>query len=107
MLPDSTVVTPLSIEFILLTSFENNLPIFTFSEDFVKKGAMASFSPDYETIGEEVGHIVLRVLKGESPDKIPIRSVSKNNLSINLKIAAKMGIKFTPEILLSAKKVYE
>jgi putative ABC transport system substrate-binding protein len=107
VVPDSTVVTARSIEFILLTSFESNIPIFTFSEDLVRKGAVAGFSSDYEAAGEEAGHLALRVLKGESPDQIPIRFVSKQNLSINLKIARKMGIKFKPETLQSAQKVYE
>ncbi len=55
LIPDSTVITPQSIEFILLSSFEHRLPVVTFSEDIVKMGAVASIAPDYKMIGEAVG----------------------------------------------------
>ena len=107
VVPDSTVVTPESLDFLLLTSFENKLPIITFSEDLVKRGAVAAFSPDYHSVGEQAGRLALRVLGGEDPDKIHIRPAEKTRLSINLKTAQKMGIRFDPKVLKSADKVYE
>ena len=107
VVPDSTVVTPEALEFLLLTSFENNLPLITFSDDLVKRGAVAAFSPDYHAIGEQAGNLALRILGGEDPDKIHIRPAEKTRLSINLKTAQKMGIRFDPKVLQSADKVYE
>lgn len=107
MIPDSTVVTPESLDFILLTSFENNLPIITFSDDLVKRGAVAAFSPDYQAIGEEAGHLALRVLGGEDPSRIPIRQAPKIRLSVNLKTTKKMGIQFNSKVIQSADRVYE
>ncbi len=107
VIPDSTVVTPLSLDTILLNSFQNNIPVVTFSEEFVEKGAVAALSSDNEAIGEEVGHLALKIIEGELPSSFPIHSVSKSRLFINSKIAKKMGIKLSPEAVRKAVKVYE
>lgn len=107
MLPDSTVVTSLSINAILLNSFQNNIPIVTFSGEFVEKGAIAALSSDNEAIGEEVGRLATKIIEGEFPSSFPIHSISKSLLFINLKVANKMGIKIAPEATQKADKIYE
>ena len=107
MVPDSTVVTPQSLDFLFLFSFENNIPILGFSEDLVRRGAVLAFSPDYTAIGEQAGRLALKILGGEDPGRLPLRPAEHVRLSINLKTAAKLGIKLSPSALRSADKVYE
>ena len=107
LVPDSTVITPQSIDFLFLKSFEANLPIFTFSDALVKKGAVASLSPVHSEIGKQAGKLVLKIINGERPDQLPIRHVHEFRLSINLKTAKKMGIYFSPKIIQPADKIYE
>jgi len=74
LVPDRMVITPQSVDFHLGTSFEANLPVVTFTEDLVKRAAVAALSPDYQAVGEEAARLALRVLAGESPlnySKIP------------------------------------
>ncbi|MEK7703243.1 MAG: ABC transporter substrate-binding protein [Nitrospirota bacterium] len=105
MIPDSTVITEESVDFILLTSFENNIPIVTFSEDIVKRGAVLAVVPDYAALGEQVGQLAQRIFTGESADRIPIQSLEKVRFSVNLKTAKKMGILLNTEEISSADKI--
>ncbi|MFQ5779424.1 MAG: ABC transporter substrate-binding protein [Nitrospiria bacterium] len=107
LVPDSTVVTPESVDFLLLTSFENNIPIVTFSDGFVRRGAAASFSPDYRAVGEQSARLALSVLQGENPVRLSIRPTEKIRLSFNVKIVKKMGIRFNPKVLQTADKIYD
>ncbi len=97
IIPDSTIITPNSIDYIFLNTSEEHIPIITFSEDLLKKGALAAFSPDYVSIGEQAGHLVLSILSGKSPGTIPIQPADKTRLIINQKIAKKMGLNLNTE----------
>jgi putative ABC transport system substrate-binding protein len=46
MLPDPIVITPETFNSILLFSFQNKVPVFSFSNKYVKMGALASLSAD-------------------------------------------------------------
>jgi len=107
LVPDSTVVTPESVDFLLLTSFENNIPIVTFSDGFVRRGAAASFSADYQAVGEQSARLAMSILQGEDPAQLPIQSSEKIRLSFNLKIVKKMGVRFNSKVLQTADKIYE
>lgn len=92
IIPDSTIITPDSIDYILLNSFEEQIPVITFSEDLVKKGALAALSPDYVSIGEQAGRLALSILSGKSPGSLSIQPADKTRLIINQKIAKKLGL---------------
>ena len=93
IIPDSTIITPDSIDYIFLSTFEDHIPIITFSEDLVKKGALVALSPDYVGIGEQTGHLVLNVLSGKTPGSLFIQQTEKNRLIINQIVANKLGLK--------------
>ncbi|MGR3178812.1 MAG: ABC transporter substrate-binding protein [Candidatus Anammoxibacter sp.] len=102
---DSTVVTKESFRFLLLSSFENNVPIMAYSEGFVKAGALLSLSPDYCNSGIQAAHIAADVSGGKSlPD---IQGPDITIFAINLKTAKKMGIKIPIEVINSAEMVFE
>lgn len=107
LIPDSTVLTPRSIDFFFLKSFEANLPVFSFSNALIKKGAIASLSPIHKEVGKQAGELVVKVISGDRPAQLPVRHVHKFILSLNLKTAKKMGVNFSPKIIQSSDKVYE
>lgn len=96
--PDSTVVTSQSLEFLFITSFENRIPIVTFSDDLVRKGAVAAFSPDYEGVGEQAANLARRVLKGEKIRDLPAQKAEKVQLSVNSMTAKKLNIRLNPKV---------
>lgn len=92
MAPDTTVITPETIEFLFLFSLENNIPVITFSEKYVEMGALMSVSIDAFDAGKQAGEIAGKILSGTDIRNLPGVDAEKAVLSINLKIAKKLGI---------------
>lgn len=92
MLPDSTVLTPETVEFILLFSLENRIPIFTFSEKYTEMGALISLSVDVSDLGRQAGEMARAVLNGKDIRSLPDRVPDKTGLSVNFKAAKILGI---------------
>jgi putative ABC transport system substrate-binding protein len=92
MLPDITVITPQTVEFLLLFSLENKVPLLAFSEKYVDLGAFMSTDIDAIDMGRQAGEIANRVLSGV--DLRSVRHVGARRLvvSTNLMVARKLGI---------------
>jgi len=102
MLPDTTVVTPETVNYMLLFSFQNKIPIFTFSKKYVEMGAVASLGINPFDLGSQAGEIMNRLLY-EKDVKSPVRATARKTvLSINKKVAVKLGIMIRDEILRKA-----
>ena len=92
MLPDLTVVTPETVEFLLLFSFENQVPIFSFSEKYVELGAFMSMDIDAFDLGVQAGELANRILDGNDIQRIQQTYARKAIVSTNLMVAGKLGI---------------
>lgn len=107
MVPDETVVTPDSFKFLLLTSFEHDLPFLAASDIFVKVGALASLTPDYADIGRQGCEIANELTDGRvTLDTMNVVRPAKINLSINLKTARKIGLSIPTAVVETADVVY-
>ncbi len=107
MIPDETVVTSESFQFLLLTSFEHKLPFLAASDIFVKVGALASLTPDYTDLGRQGCELARAFTSG----KVSLANMNeilpaKINLSINLKTARKIGLSISEEVIETAAVVY-
>ena len=71
MLPDAEVITPETVDSILLFSFQNNVPVFSFSSKYVKMGALASLSVDPFALGAQTGELVAKKLDN-GPNENPV-----------------------------------
>ena len=60
--------------------------------DWVEKGALLSYGPDYPTIGREAAQYVVKILKGAQPKDLPVVELTQLELAINVKTAATLGI---------------
>ena len=106
MLPDTDVITSETVDYILLFSFQNNVPIFSFSNKYVKMGALASLSIDPVALGAQTGALVAKELnKGVVENHVHMRP-QKVHLSVNRKIAAKFGLPLGDEIVKQVDEVY-
>src|SRR5690606_6773349 len=84
MIPDETVVTPESFKFLLLTSFEHDLPFLAASDIFVKVGALASLMPDYQDVGRQGCELATALESGRtSAARLNVVMPAKVRLSIN------------------------
>lgn len=101
MLPDLTVVNSETLNYMLLFSFENKVPIFTFSRKYVEMGALAALNIIPFDMGVQAGEIA-RMLSEGHKDSIRVYT-KKAHLIINTKVAKKLGIKIKNEFLRRAE----
>ncbi|MBE9142214.1 ABC transporter substrate-binding protein [Planktothrix mougeotii] len=102
---DNTIVS--ALESVIQVGIDNKIPIYAADTDSVKRGAMAGLSFNYYDVGRQTGKVVLQVLKGESPGNIPVKSVEKLQLFINMKSATAMGVKIHESVLKKADQKIE
>jgi putative ABC transport system substrate-binding protein len=84
---------------------ECKVPVFSPSPFEVLQGAVASFYPDFQEGGVEAGKMIARILKGESPAKIPFHRLETTKTVVNQGDAAKLGIPLSPEVVKEADSV--
>ena len=92
MVPDTTVITPETVEFLLLLSFEKNIPVLTFSEKYLSLGALIATGVDPFDMGAQAGEMAKEILMGGGTRNAQQAHARKMVVSTNLMIAGKLGI---------------
>jgi putative ABC transport system substrate-binding protein len=105
MIPDSTVVSKESFQYLLENSLDRRFPLFAFSENFVKAGALLALAPRYQDIGRQAGTLLKQVLSGKSPKSLP-PLYPESRLILNLKTASALNLSLPPELLNRAEKTF-
>ncbi len=98
LMPDSTVLTNESVQFILESALARQIPVIGFSPEFTRLGALLSMSVNYGEIGRETGLLVKRILNGEKllpHNPLPIERLK---ITLNLKTAKFLGMTFPKEL---------
>ncbi len=67
------------------------LPLFAFTPEQVKQGAVVAVGSDYRDHGRELGKMVAEVLGGKDPAQLPFRSYGKPRRAVNLETARRLG----------------
>src|SRR5262245_45899727 len=68
------------------------MPVFGFQSSQAKGGAVAVVARDYYDNGREAAHMAARIMRGESPAKIPFAGIAKTKLLVNLSTARDLGL---------------
>jgi putative ABC transport system substrate-binding protein len=92
MLPDPTVVTPETVEFILLYTQQNRMPVVTFAGKYVDTGALFSLDIDGFDLGKQAGEMAVRLLSGTDVSEVRETGARKAVMKVNRKVAEKLGI---------------
>jgi len=103
MLPDLTVITPETVEYLLLFSLENTIPILTFAEKYVELGALMSVGIDAFDMGRQAGEMAEKILSGRHEKNIQRVDARKAVISINLKVARKLRITVDEKVIRKAR----
>ena len=86
---------------------DRRLPAITFWRDATERGGLMSYSLDLAEAGRIGADMSVRVLRGEKPADMPLRSLDKYEHVINLKTAKALGLTIAPILLASADAVIE
>jgi len=100
ILPDVTVLAPESVQYMLLFSFRNKIPLLGLSENQARMGALFGLSfGSGRDIGIQAGEIANEILSGRRAEEIPFTTARRLRLTVNLKTAGKLGLQVPKEIL--------
>jgi putative tryptophan/tyrosine transport system substrate-binding protein len=100
---DNTIAA--ALDSVIKVGLEHRIPVYAADVDAVKRGAIAAIGFDYYSIGWQAGNIVVRVLRGENPGKIPVGGVEETSLYVNPPMAAKIGVTIPADVVSQADEV--
>jgi putative ABC transport system substrate-binding protein len=92
MLPDTSVVTPETVELFLLASQEYNIPVISFAGKYVEMGALAALDIDVFDQGTQAGEMAINILNGTAIADVRASEARSAPVKINRSVAKKLGI---------------
>ncbi|MCP9774338.1 ABC transporter substrate-binding protein [Cyanobium sp. WAJ14-Wanaka] len=84
----------------------NKIPVYSVDADDIKlPGCLATIGWAYFDDGYAAGQLAIKVLKGESPAKLPFEPLTKTELLVNESTAKALGLEIPKAVLAEAKQV--
>ncbi len=100
LLPDSTVLTENTLDFLISTTLEANIPVVGFSADLVRSGAVVGAYSRYKDIGKQAARLFHQLARQTSPSLLgTIISPGRVRQSINLRSARHLGLSLPLDVL--------
>lgn len=94
LIADPVVVSENSFLLIKEKSIEYGIPVFTYTEQFVREGMLASISPNYFNVGSQTGSLASRILvSNESPNDIDVQVPLGSFFTVNFTTAENLSLK--------------
>ncbi|HXW68476.1 MAG TPA: ABC transporter substrate binding protein [Dissulfurispiraceae bacterium] len=103
MIPDTTVAAEDSVLSMVSFSYQNKIPLMTFSRKFLEMGALLSLEIDPYDIGKQTGETARGILKNGDVKPASVYYARKALLVINYKIAVKLGIRIPVGVIREAE----
>lgn len=104
LIPDATVVSKESLEFLLRECLDRRLPVMAFSGSMARAGALLAVGVDYRGLGSQTARVARRVLDGGTVG--PPEPAQGTSLSLNLRTAEELGIVVPPAVVAKATEVF-
>jgi len=86
-------------------AMDNRMPTMIATSQFLEKGNLMSYGPDYGDLHRRAAAYVDKILKGAKPADLPVEQPTKFELVINLKTAKQIGLIIPPNLLARADRV--
>ena len=106
ILPDLTMLTPETVQYMLLVAFRRKIPLLGLSDNQAKMGALLAISfRSGHDIGQQAGELAKAILGGRRVEDLPYTMADKTKLTLNLKTAEKIGLQVPPALIQRADVV--
>ena len=86
-------------------SIANKKAVITGEKGMVEAGGLATEGIDYYELGKQTGEMAIKVLKGEKPNTLEIKTLEKTELVINMKTLNALGLTLPVDLDKKATKV--
>jgi putative tryptophan/tyrosine transport system substrate-binding protein len=94
-------------QFIIDVARSKKLPTMFGEVSAVAQGALVSYGVSYYEVGRLSAKYIQRILTGTSPQSLPVESLSRLALVVNLKTAHEIGVTIPQSLLLRANEVIQ
>ncbi|HOP40850.1 MAG TPA: ABC transporter substrate binding protein, partial [Geobacteraceae bacterium] len=91
--------SPETVEALILFSIRTGIPVITFSEKYLRMGALISLELDTFELGRQAGEMAREIFNGTPPDKIPTASAEQAIATANPSVATKLGVSLNGTVL--------
>jgi len=107
MIPDANVYNSTNVQRLLLWGLRKKKPVWTFSANIVKAGAIAGSYSSPHAIGRQTAEIIERFISGERIAKIGLQYPKHVEKAVNYRTAEMIGLTFSQRVIQTATKQYE
>lgn len=83
-----------------------HLPLELNRKEWVQKGALFSYGPDFELIGREGARYVDSILRGAKPSDLAVEEEPRVEFTLNLTTARRLGIHVPQSTVILADRIY-
>lgn len=104
LLPDPAIINNSSVELVANFSIQQQLPLVSFSEAHLRRGAIAAFAVEPMTLGSQAADVAKRVIAGEEPNGPENGFPRKALLRFNERIMERYRISPEPLLRLGATR---
>lgn len=106
MVPDQTMRSRDVVRYLFFAARDKERALIGLSDKYVRAGALFAFTIDYYAVGRQSAEMTNRLLSAKRIKIPPVEMARDINLSINSKVAEKLGITIPYELIRKAKVIY-
>lgn len=105
-LPDEVLLAAPVSKHVFLVAHRNRIPILGISERQARMGAMLALSfASSADIGSQAGELANAILGGKHGSEVPYTQARRVTLTVNLKVARRLGVEIPESILVAANEL--
>ena len=99
MIPDAHVYNAATIRRLLLWGLRQKKPVWTFSANIVKAGALAGMYPDTDKTAQQTAALISKILSGTAPDKVGLNYPRDVRTAVNVRTAEMIGASLDDKVI--------
>jgi putative ABC transport system substrate-binding protein len=104
---DASIYDRATIRFLLLSSLRQRVPVFGFSPQFVRAGAMIGVGVQPHEQGVQAADLIMRI-SAEKPDRLDVETIAPRfEVAVNLIVAKRLSIDVPQRVINDATYVFE
>ena len=106
LLQDQTVISESSIPFLVESTIDAKIALFTFSSTLVQQGALGALVVDPWAVGQQAARLARTQLDDPTKPLGPLHEPEYPQLALNLNTAEYLGLRLAPDVVRVARHIF-